>query len=238
MHPRTHTSSRLIEASHLLGLIMTRAETTAHPAPLSRADRTAAALLPLCTPLRSGVVLLTGPSGAGKTTLLRSLSRSLRSQQHHLATPSAERVRESSPAALVIDLAPRTPVRRWLSILSAAGLADASVLSRRVRELSQGQLHRLAFALHAARLIAAPLHPAAPPHWLACDEFAALLDRPAAFSLAAGAARLARSCRINLLLATAHEDLADALAPDLLVQTRLAHDPLILTRPAQHRRPA
>lgn len=185
--------------------------------------------------LSSGrVVLLVGPSGSGKSTMLRAIVRRLRLLGRRVAL--AGKVQGSKR---VIDM-PTGPLARALDTLGRAGLAEAGPLLRTPGDLSEGQRHRLSLALAIARC--------RPSHRRQCvlvaDEFAATLDRETAMGVAASLARWARrdpTNRFGLLVATAHDDVREWLAPDLVVTTTLDSSPVTSVntpQPRKHRRRA
>lgn len=162
-----------------------------------------------------GIALITGPSGSGKSTLLRALTRTLARQRHAMIRVRPTRARS------VIDAVPG-PVPRAIAFLAGAGLADATLLDRPPRRLSEGQRARLDLAAALAR---AARRARAAPITLLADELASTLDRLTAACLCRALARtlrrLARDHPIRLVAATAHHDVADWLEPDLVAALRL-----------------
>ena len=127
----------------------------------------------------------------------------------------------------VIDLM-TGPLEQALRLLSAAGLADAFLLLRTPAELSDGQRYRLRLALALDALLfggpAGIQDGAGPPaarHGGRCvlvaDEFCSTLDRLCARAVAYRVRRLATSHGITVLAASAHDDLVEDLAPDVLI---------------------
>jgi uncharacterized protein len=178
------------------------------------------------------VALVAGPSGSGKTMVLRALVRE----------PGARAVVVGIvPAGLraaggggVVDLF-RSPLEMTIRLLSLAGLADASVFTRCPGELSEGQRWRLGLALamervgEAARAVSAG-GPAgvSGPVTLIVDEFASTLDRTSAMCVAVSLRRwLARGPGARVVAATSHEDMAEWLAPNLLVRASHACAPTV-----------
>ena len=170
----------------------------------------------LALDVRGGdVVFVTGPSGSGKSVLLRGLGRAIRdavADGGRAVDLATVRVREDRP---VIDLV-SGPLEEALHLLSAAGLADAFLLLRRAGELSDGQRYRLRLALALDALLSGS---AGKPtvRLLVADEFCSTLDRLCARAVAYRVRRLADAHGLTVLAASAHEDLADDLAPDVLI---------------------
>jgi len=182
------------------------------------------------------VVFVTGPSGSGKSVLLRCLVEAMRA-----AEPPARIVdlAEAAPPAgvPVIEGLP-AEFEEALRLASTAGLADAFVLLRPPEELSDGQRWRLRLAHALARLEAMrnadcgvrnerpnnengavrERHPPPEPmRVLVADEFASTLDRLCARAVAYRLRRLADREGVTVLAASAHDDLVEDLAPDVLV---------------------
>ena len=198
--------------------------------------------------VRAGdVVFVTGPSGSGKSVLVERLERAIRNGRPdggHVVNLAGVRseVRTRTGAgdeAPVIDLM-SGPLEGALRLLSAAGLADAFLLLRRARELSDGQRYRLRLALALDALLA---HPNAEPgtrnaeqhspkrergdgccqalarglRLLVADEFCSTLDRLCARAVAYRVRRLADTHGLTVVAASAHDDLVEDLAPDVLI---------------------
>lgn len=182
--------------------------------------------------VRAGdVVFITGPSGSGKSVLLRSLVQAIRQDHgtnaHVVNLPdSAADATGGAPHRPVIDLV-TGPLERALRLLSAAGLADAFLLLRTPQELSDGQRYRLRLALALDALLSgapgdAPGAPRPPClraglSILVADEFCSTLDRLCARAVAYRVRRLSTSQGVTVLAASAHDDLAEDLAPDVLI---------------------
>jgi ABC-type ATPase with predicted acetyltransferase domain len=155
------------------------------------------------------VVYVTGPSGSGKSVLLAQLTEALRQ-----AWPAA-RLADLGAVALpagraVIDLM-QPPLEQALRILSAAGLADAFLLLRTPDELSDGQRWRLRLAM-AMEAVSRSGNAV-----LVADEFCSTLDRLCARAVAYRVRRMASREGVTVLAASAHDDLLEDLAPDVLV---------------------
>jgi ABC-type dipeptide/oligopeptide/nickel transport system ATPase subunit len=99
------------------------------------------------------------------------------------------------------------PFEEALQLLALCGLAEAPLLLRTPQELSEGQRYRFALALAVSLK----------PHWIVADEFTAVLDRITAQVIAYNVRRVADRYGIGFLLATALDDVAEDLKPDLLV---------------------
>jgi uncharacterized protein len=178
-----------------------------------------------------------GASGAGASDPSRDLPD--RQARRKLAVASAcsedsqtgERARELTHAARgvpVIELM-HGPLNESLQLLSAAGLADAFLLLRTPDELSDGQRYRLRLAMaleqcglsgesapsRERKLAGAP----GTPHFavLVADEFCSTLDRLCARAVAYRVRRLANRHGLTVLAAAANDDLAEDLAPDILI---------------------
>ncbi|MFZ2873397.1 MAG: ATP-binding cassette domain-containing protein [Phycisphaerales bacterium] len=151
------------------------------------------------------IALICGPSGAGKSTLVRAIAghaRVLRWRPLVLQDPGANRP--------VIDLV-RGPLAECIAILARAGLGEPALFARTPRELSEGERFRLrlALALHEAQS-----GPAAQP-LLLVDEFASALDRVTARTLCMCLRRWTARHQVRVVCATAHDDVAPWLAPDI-----------------------
>jgi len=171
-----------------------------------------------------GIALITGPSGAGKSMILVQLA---------LMSDRAVRPKAISPRTrrAVVDLF-RSPIHETLSLLASAGLADANIFVTPAGVLSEGQRSRLslAMALHEAEQSRAPAT-------IIADEFASTLDRTTARALA-GCLRRRLAPPGRLVVASAHDDLLEPLAPDLLVYVPLEGAAEITTRTEQCQRSA
>lgn len=196
--PRAPTP-RVLRAAAPFGLTFTRA----------RAARTQPDLPAELRNLALGrTALINGPSGAGKTTLLRALRSHL---GRAAVAVDASTLQANAPVADQFGTA--DPVRT-LRALTSAGLGDATLLVRTPRELSDGERLRLALAVALARTDTDRAH-----GWLLIDEFCSNLDRRTAACLAGSIRKRARREGVRVVAACAHEDMADLLAPDVLVRT-------------------
>lgn len=203
----------------------------------ARARAAAAELDAALTP--GGVALVTGPSGAGKSLLLAALRDRLGSRAVTARPPGPARA-----ARALVDLDP-APLPEWLACLARSGLAEAALLTVPYARLSEGQRRRADLALALARLqrrasaAAAAAHPRPGAPTLVADEFASTLDRLTARSLACVLRRWVRPLpgprgddppALRAVVATAHDDLIEALRPDVLVIVPLDAPPEVHAR--------
>lgn len=159
--------------------------------------------------LRGGeIIFITGPSGSGKSTILRCIA------DECAGCLRFEDVLESGDDRPICSMIGST-VEEAALILSLAGLADAFVMLRRPSELSDGQRYRLGLA----RLIERATHADELAEIIIlADEFGATLDRLTAAAAARNVRRwVDRSPRVCFIAATTHEDLIEALQPDVLI---------------------
>ena len=183
------------------------------PAPLERYT--------LPNPAPNSITLIRGASGAGKTRLLRDWMTA--ASTNTSATPGVT-VRQlidlpavNLPNRPLVDLFDALDLKDALRLLGRVGLGEVWTYLRTPTELSEGQRWRLrlALALHMAR----PNVDAGDPPVLICDEFAAVLDRVTACVVARGLRRVitAHPTPLSAILVTSHDDLIDALQPDVIV---------------------
>jgi hypothetical protein len=170
------------------------------------------------------VVFVTGPSGSGKSVLLQGLVEAIR-EVHGAGARIVDLAAVGAGEALrsvqrpVIDLM-AGPLEQALRLLSAAGLADAFLLLRTPQELSDGQRWRLRLALALDALVgSSPVNTRVCDglNVLVADEFCSTLDRLCARAVAYRVRRFATSQAVTVLAASAHDDIAEDLAPDVLV---------------------
>lgn len=196
-------STRLLCAAAAFGLAVSRARRRG-PSPDHLAD--ARDLLAALQP--GQIALLTGPSGSGKSSVLRALRRVLR---------RAAPVPSTHIRGTIIDAFPGLTADA-LSALTRAGLADAILLARTPNELSDGERARFHIALALAH--------ARPADTILLDEFLSTLDRATARNVAVSLRRwmdrAGRTRKIRLVVATAHDDILDWLAPEVLLVRDLA----------------
>ena len=161
--------------------------------------------------LRPGTItLIAGPSGAGKSTLLGATRDDAQAKRRWIDLATI-----TTPDAPLVDCFGELPLRDALGLLARVGLGEAWTYLRTPPELSEGQRwrFRLAMALHEAAQ-----HENDSPV-VACDEFAAVLDRVTAMIVAH---RLRRAidamAHVAAVVATSHEDIEAALAAEAVVR--------------------
>jgi len=154
--------------------------------------------------IRSGeVVYITGQSGSGKSVVLRELQRLMKEEGQDVASIEDFAFDDSKN---VIDQLGKT-TSEALGLLSMAGLNDAYLFVRKPSEMSDGQRYRLKIA---------KLIETGAKVWVA-DEFGAVLDRVTAQVVASNLQRAARKAGATVMVATTHEDLKNALRPDVQI---------------------
>lgn len=226
-------SDAALRISAMFGIAVDGREEAEHAERLAGASRTARELDAELA--RGGIALVTGPSGSGKTLILRALAGRLRGRAVVAGRETRERRGAEDRAARgsgerVIDVLVRGRERDGvlpaISALSCAGLADANLFLRRAGSLSEGQRARLELAVAIRRMGAR-----AGVRTLIIDEFGSTLDRPCAARLARSVRRWASGSGARVVCATAHDDLLEALAPDLLVVQSDDGDARIAAKP-------
>lgn len=155
------------------------------------------------------ITLLTGGSGGGKSTLLRTLVRRLQRSGDRLVLDLQALPLPRRPALACFHAG--VAMRDRLDAVGRFGLAEAALLARPPTRLSEGERHRLRLALAWSRAIATRR-----PAVIVSDEFAAMLDRVTATSVAAALRRALDRGDAGpaLLLATSHDDLVAPLRPE------------------------
>ena len=193
----TRPSPRLLQALAPFGLAVSRKPSRPAPPPALRH------LLRICR-TTTGVIAITGVSGSGKSTLLRTLAPRLRTTRRRVLL--VQSLSQRMPARTLAD-ALKGPLPAALATLARCGLADATLLPRSAREMSDGQRTRLAIALALS-------HRA---HVLLIDEFASVLDRITARAVCLSVAACMRRENRLLIVATAHTDVLAWLSPSVIV---------------------
>jgi energy-coupling factor transporter ATP-binding protein EcfA2 len=212
-------TTRLLLARAMFGL----SESPGHPVPGAQAA--ARAIDDLLHP--GQIALLTGPSGAGKSTLLSHLCARLRTRHHAAITVDPTRLPTRPPSPHIAD-AFHAPLATTLSLLASCGLADASILGRRIHELSTGQRWRLALARAMLRTqrLGSRRHAT-----LIVDEFASMVDAASARSLCRTLRRWITTRPIRAVCATHDDSLLESLAPEVLAYQPLNAAAIVRTRP-------
>jgi ABC-type ATPase with predicted acetyltransferase domain len=216
--------------------------------------RPVAIVPPTTLTLAPGIVFITGPSGGGKSTILRLIRAALsrRGDVRLVEAAATGSAAEGAPAGdttpegggdsggggAIVDGFGVRAVSEVLSLLSRVGLSDAFVLLRPAGELSDGQRHRLALA-HA--LAAAEQAGSTPNEHdrltvVLADEFGSTLDRLTARVVARSVRKWARRAGVCFVAATAHDDLLEALRPDVLIEKGLGGAMTVMTRADRDRR--
>ena len=156
--------------------------------------------------LRPGqITAVIGPSGCGKSMLLRLVAAEV-GDAISLDVPRLRRTSRPAVACVAGTLS------RRLALLSSCGLAEATVLIRPAKLLSDGQLHRLALAVALDRAARAGR-----PMVVIADEFAACLDSTTAGCLCAQVRRAVSQSKVSLLVATTRPELLASLRPDQVI---------------------
>ena len=193
------------------------------------------------------LMFVTGPSGGGKSTILRLLRDEL--PRRGVALIDFDALEPAADRPVIEALAPEQPLASAMRWLSLAGLGDAFVMLRRPGELSEGQRYRLMLARAMAMTEAAlqraggKAQPGAPRVVLLADEFAATLDRLTAKVVARNLRRWLRQVNdpasdagvagvagVAAVVATSHDDLLEALEPDVLVDKPLGEAVQVVRR--------
>ena len=159
---------------------------------------------PIPLPEPGQILLFTGPSGAGKSTTLRHL------RSGACDRPWRDVVGRPWGDGLVIDQF-GDDVESALRTLGQFGLGEAHTYLCPPGLLSDGQQWRL-------RLARAVHDAGDAPGILVADEFAAILDRVTALVVARALRRaITATPSLAAVVATGHDDLEDALQPDIVV---------------------
>ena len=171
--------------------------------------------------LRPGTItLITGPSGAGKSTLLRA-TRGAAEHRERTWIDLADLAEPDLPLVDCFGQEKQTPLKETIGLLARVGLGEVWTFLRTPAELSDGQRWRLrlALAIHEAQGPGEGGDGPSDRPIIACDEFAALLDRVTARIIAH---RLRRAIdtqpHVAAVLATSHEDVEVPLAPEVVVR--------------------
>jgi ABC-type transport system involved in cytochrome c biogenesis ATPase subunit/GNAT superfamily N-acetyltransferase len=153
------------------------------------------------------IVYVTGDSGSGKSVLLRAIKQDLGDEAIDISEV------EFDADKPLIETVGAT-VEEGLELLSKVGLNDAFLFLRTYGQLSDGQRYRY----RIAKLIESGRQ------WWLMDEFAATLDRDTAKIVAFNLQKFARQQGKAVIAATTHGDLAEDLAPNVLVEKRFGNE--------------
>lgn len=194
-------------------------------------QRTRQLVPPVTLDLAGGqIVFITGPSGSGKSTLLRCIAARL-ADRDDARVIDFHALDIESPHALADCFAPLS-LERTCALLSLAGLNDAFVMLRMPGELSDGQRYRYRLA-RAVAAVEQMDHADQRLCVVLADEFAATLDRTTAAIIARNIRRWVsrpRSRRVCFVCATTHDDLLEALSPDVLIEKSIGEVVHVHTR--------
>ena len=157
------------------------------------------------------IALVTGASGSGKSSLLRAIVGACAKREVRVVR--AGPVRSSrAPVELV-----GRDLNDALGTLAQSGLADARLIVRPARTLSDGESWRLGLARAMSRVVRSKRETV-----VIADEFCSLLDRVTAAGVCRSLRRwVDRVGRGRFILATAHDDVKRWLSPDVLVRFSL-----------------
>lgn len=153
------------------------------------------------------VVYITGESGSGKSILLRTLAEHISKHKIFGKVCIADNIKIDEDEILVEGIGSSTD--EAIRLLSSVGLNDAYLFLRCYKELSDGQKYRYRVAKVLARGSRYGV--------LVFDEFCSTLDRDTAKVVAYMLQKIVRANGKTLLIATAHDDLADDLKPDVII---------------------
>lgn len=174
------------------------------------------------------IIFVTGASGSGKSTILRLIREQAdRDDAVHAIDLNNLPGIEDRP---LVDVFPHRPLEQVLRLLSLAGLNDAFVMLRRPSQLSDGQRYRLRLA-QAMAMIEENVCPQRQKLILA-DEFCATLDRDTAKVIARQVRKWVAKTSVCFIAATTHDDLLEAIEPDILIEKNLGESMDVLARSA------
>ena len=170
---------------------------------------------------KGGIIFVTGSSGGGKSTLLRVIEAKCQDQE--LTVLRFDELPELRDESLVdvFDL----PFDQTMAALSQVGLGDAFVMLRRPCELSDGQYHRLKLAQLLQLVCQSKSHAI-----VIADEFGATLDRMTATIIATYVRGWVSRTGCTFICATTHDDLLEALEPEMLIWVEPGGSMEVLTR--------
>ncbi|MCZ6834479.1 MAG: AAA family ATPase [Planctomycetota bacterium] len=157
---------------------------------------------------QGGIVFITGPSGGGKSTLLRQIGLACQEIGKQVIRFDAL---PQLPSVSLVDVF-GDDLKSTMSTLARAGLSDAFVMLRKPEELSDGQRYRLTLAqlMHEAGKAKRAVV-------VIADEFGSTLDRLTAQIIARNIRKWVDREGQAFMCATTHDDLLEALQPDVLL---------------------
>ncbi len=152
------------------------------------------------------IVYITGESGGGKSQLLKIITEELEKHKEFGMIVRDKDIIDSIDDRPIIEQVGKD-ISEAIRILSVVGLNEAYIMLRKYDQLSDGQKYRFRIAKmldsNADTLI--------------MDEFLSMLDRTTAKVVAYTIQRAVRRFKKTLVVATAHDDLAYDLNPDLII---------------------
>ncbi|KAF1340673.1 MULTISPECIES: hypothetical protein [Bacillus] len=164
--------------------------------------------------LMHDVTYITGFSGSGKSTLVNLIKKDF--PDAVIPTPPAK---QDIPIIDLLDL----ELQESMKILGWVGLGEAYLYLTPYSALSEGQKTRFLLAMALSRN----------PSIIIVDEFLSNLDRITAKVVAYSFQKICRKQEIHLIVASAHNDLIEALAPDILIDLDLNGTHRITNRPIE-----
>lgn len=187
----------------------------------------ASRLVARLTAERAATMMVVGPSGSGKSTLLGAIEAGARAKGHEVVRVEGERAGAGGAwLTRPIVAIPETTLPEALGLLARVGLGEARLLGLTPAQLSCGERARFRLALALRAAFEATDHARAA--WVLCDEFGSGLDHETAAGVAVSTARIARARPgLHIVACTCDERLITAMAPDVVVRTRMGRGPRV-----------